>query len=183
MNRRVLANEGVSRSISFFRCAPVFPATVCHGLPNPVAGLLSPNLLNGRFGVPRCPKRGHVAGSGMDRCANSAFPRRGPEGESFPPKSGASLGKRTLFWRTEFTLVAAGETETGGRRASKVAERGVETEDAGSLCSRRRVVTAGLAGSLPIVRLPEPNPLRTPLQRVSRSLIQQVNVIIELAAI
>jgi hypothetical protein len=46
----------------------------------------------------------------------------------------------------------------------KVAEKGVGRADAGSLHSRRRVSTAGLEDPLPLVRLPERNPLRCALR-------------------
>ena len=46
------------------------------------------------------------------------------------------------------------EAEIGSPMVGKAAESGVEMADAESLPSRRRVVTAGLADSLPIARLP-----------------------------
>jgi hypothetical protein len=64
------------------------------------------------------------------------------------------------------------EAEIGGIVVRKGAGKGVETADAGSLASRRRVSTAGAADPLPIVRLPERDGYRTPLWRVARSLIQ-----------
>jgi hypothetical protein len=57
-------------------------------------------------------------------------------------------GLGVLSWRQR----RGRETQPKG---SKTAEQGVETADAGSLPSRRRVSTTGLAVSLPIVRLPE----------------------------
>jgi hypothetical protein len=47
------------------------------------------------------------------------------------------------------------ETESDGLIVRNLAGKGVETADAGSLASRRRVSTAGVANPLPIVRLPE----------------------------
>ena len=56
----------------------------------------------------------------------------------------------------------------------KDAEKGVERADAGSLHSRRRVSTAGSEDPLPIVRLPERNPLRNkPLFGENRKFLQR----------
>jgi hypothetical protein len=53
-----------------------------------------------------------------------------------------------------------GEAEIGGPMLWELGRKGVEMADAGSLHSRRRMVTAGAGDPLPIVRLPERNPLR-----------------------
>jgi hypothetical protein len=53
------------------------------------------------------------------------------------------------------SLGGYGEVEIGHRRVRKVAQRYVEMGDAGSLHSRRRVLTAGAKDPLPIVRLPK----------------------------
>jgi hypothetical protein len=50
---------------------------------------------------------------------------------------------------------AEGEAEIVGPMTQKLAGKGLETSDAGSYHSRRRVSTAGAEDPLPIVRLPE----------------------------
>jgi hypothetical protein len=76
-----------------------------------------------------------------------------------------------------------GEDERRVGSMRKVAERCVETADAGSLHSRRRQLP-GTADSLPIVRLPGRDTLRyLTLWRFARSLNQQSNVILDLTAI
>jgi hypothetical protein len=47
------------------------------------------------------------------------------------------------------------EAEMGGPMVQKRAAKGVETANAGSLHSRRRLSTGGLEDPLPMVRLPE----------------------------
>ena len=64
---------------------------------------------------------------------------------------GETVALGALFGRSRGS---EGEAEIGGRRVRKLAERCIETSDAGRFSSRRRVVTDGLADSLPIKRLP-----------------------------
>ena len=53
------------------------------------------------------------------------------------------------------SLLVKRETENEGGMAGKVAAKGVETNDAGSFHSRRRVLTGGSFDPLQQVRLPE----------------------------
>jgi hypothetical protein len=78
---------------------------------------------------------------------------------------GANKNSRTAETRLKTVRVASSwsgseEIERSGSRLRKVAERWLETADAGSFHSRRRVSTAGSEDPLPIVRLPARNAYR-----------------------
>jgi hypothetical protein len=99
---------------------------------------------------------------------------RRPSGGEFAAKSGNGVEKTeafgALFGRSRG---GAGEAEMGGRRARKRAEKCVETSDAESSSSRRRVVTGGLGRLAADQKAPRSEPSSKCLLRLARSLIQK----------
>ena len=89
-----------------------------------------------------------------------------PRGGEFSTVLGSSGSeKRASAAAQDRSLSSRGEVEITGERAQKMRKKCVETRDTARYPSRCRLSTGGCNNSLPQVRLPARNALRTPRKK------------------